>query len=96
MKGPRRHSQKIEERVRLGTDFAVTQFDRAPYQAPRRTIDVSGDGDEVRDASKCSSGTWGPDDYAVVMPHLPSHGFCATRDEAKAKFAEDVTRVVGG
>src|SRR5829696_9866035 len=25
---------------------------------------------------------------AVVMPHLPSHGFCATRDEAKAKFAE--------
>jgi len=25
---------------------------------------------------------------AVVMSHLPSHGFCATRDEAKAKFAE--------
>jgi hypothetical protein len=25
---------------------------------------------------------------AVVMPQLPSHGFCATRDEAKAKFAE--------
>jgi hypothetical protein len=25
---------------------------------------------------------------AVVVPHLPSHGNCATRDEAKAKFAE--------
>jgi len=25
---------------------------------------------------------------AVVMPHLPSHGFCATLDEAKAKFAK--------
>ena len=25
---------------------------------------------------------------AVVMPHLSSHGFCATRDEAKAKLAE--------
>jgi hypothetical protein len=24
---------------------------------------------------------------AVVMPHLPSHGNCATREEAKAKFA---------
>jgi hypothetical protein len=25
---------------------------------------------------------------AVVMPHLPSHGFSASLDEAKAKFAE--------
>jgi len=25
---------------------------------------------------------------AVVMPHLPSHGFCATLDETKANFAE--------
>ena len=25
---------------------------------------------------------------AVVAPHLPSHGFCASLDEAKAKFAE--------
>ena len=25
---------------------------------------------------------------AVVMPHLPSHGFCASLDEAKAKFVE--------
>jgi hypothetical protein len=25
---------------------------------------------------------------AVVMPALPSHGFCASLDEAKAKFAE--------
>jgi len=31
--------------ISAGIDFAVTQFDRAPYQAPRRTIDVSGDGD---------------------------------------------------
>jgi len=27
-----------------GIDFAVSLFDRAPYQAARRTIDVSGDG----------------------------------------------------
>jgi len=25
---------------------------------------------------------------AVVAPRLPSHGFCASLDEAKAKFAE--------
>jgi hypothetical protein len=25
---------------------------------------------------------------AVVVPHLPSHGFCASLDDAKAKFAE--------
>jgi hypothetical protein len=25
---------------------------------------------------------------AVFAPRLPSHGFCATLDEAKAKFAE--------
>jgi hypothetical protein len=25
---------------------------------------------------------------AVMMPALPSHGFCASLDEAKAKFAE--------
>jgi hypothetical protein len=25
---------------------------------------------------------------AVLMPALPSHGFCASLDEAKAKFAE--------
>jgi hypothetical protein len=25
---------------------------------------------------------------AVVMPHFPSHGFCASLEEAKAKFAE--------
>jgi hypothetical protein len=25
---------------------------------------------------------------AVVAPRLPSHGFCATLEEAKAKFAE--------
>src|SRR5215216_4804737 len=24
----------------------------------------------------------------MVMPHLPSHGFCPSLDEAKAKFAE--------
>jgi Protein of unknown function (DUF1194) len=27
-----------------GIDFAMTQFDRAPFQSTRRTIDVSGDG----------------------------------------------------
>jgi hypothetical protein len=25
---------------------------------------------------------------AVVAPHLPSHGFCSSLNEAKAKFAE--------
>ncbi len=27
-----------------GIEFAMAQFDRAPFEAPRRTIDVSGDG----------------------------------------------------
>jgi hypothetical protein len=28
-----------------GIDFAMTQFERAPYEGARRTIDISGDGD---------------------------------------------------
>jgi Protein of unknown function (DUF1194) len=31
--------------ISAGIDFAVTQLDRAPYEARRRVIDVSGDGD---------------------------------------------------
>lgn len=31
--------------ISAGIDFAMTQLDRAPYEAPRRVIDVSGDGD---------------------------------------------------
>jgi hypothetical protein len=31
--------------ISAGIDFATTQFDRAPYEARRRVIDVSGDGD---------------------------------------------------
>jgi hypothetical protein len=27
-----------------GIDFSMTQFERAPFEAPRRTIDISGDG----------------------------------------------------
>jgi len=30
---------------------------------------------------------------AVVMPHLPSHGFCASLEEANAKFADDMARL---
>jgi hypothetical protein len=30
--------------ISAGIDFAMRQLDHAPYQAPRRTIDVSGDG----------------------------------------------------
>jgi hypothetical protein len=31
--------------ISAGIDFATAQFDRAPYEARRRVIDVSGDGD---------------------------------------------------
>jgi hypothetical protein len=31
--------------ISAGIDFAMTQLDRAPYEALRRVIDVSGDGD---------------------------------------------------
>jgi Protein of unknown function (DUF1194) len=31
--------------ISAGIDFAMTQLDRAPYEARRRVIDVSGDGD---------------------------------------------------
>jgi hypothetical protein len=31
--------------ISAGIEFATTQFDRAPYEAHRRVIDVSGDGD---------------------------------------------------
>jgi hypothetical protein len=30
--------------ISAGIDFAMAQFDRSPFTAPRRTIDVSGDG----------------------------------------------------
>ena len=30
--------------ISAGIDFAMSQFERAPFTAPRRTIDVSGDG----------------------------------------------------
>jgi len=33
---------------------------------------------------------------AVVAPRLPSHGFCASLDEAKAKFAETWRAWVSG
>jgi len=32
---------------------------------------------------------------AVVALHLPSHGFCASLEEAKVKFARDVARLAG-
>jgi hypothetical protein len=31
--------------ISAGIDFAITQLDQAPYEAHRRVIDVSGDGD---------------------------------------------------
>src|SRR5262249_40698383 len=31
--------------ISAGIDFAITRLDRAPYEAHRRVIDVSGDGD---------------------------------------------------
>jgi hypothetical protein len=47
-----------------------------------------------RDIGRILKERWRPDGLswaitaAVVMPHLPSHGNCATLDEAKARFAE--------
>jgi hypothetical protein len=32
---------------------------------------------------------------AVVMPHLPSHGFCASREEGDGEVRRDLARVVG-
>ena len=56
--------------------------------------DVRQDGRDIGRISKPRAGV--PDDQpwmwtitgAVVMPALPSHGYCASLDEAKAKFAE--------
>jgi len=55
---------------------------------------IDGQGRDIGRISKPRAGV--PPDHpwewaitgAAVMPHLASHGFCATRDEAKAKFAE--------
>ena len=33
--------------ISAGIDFAMTQLDRAPYEASRRVIDISGDGDNT-------------------------------------------------
>jgi len=39
---PRSFSDRTS--ISSGIDFSATQFERAPFEAPRRTIDVSGDG----------------------------------------------------
>jgi hypothetical protein len=36
---------QISTSISAGIDFAMTQLDQAPYEARRRVIDVSGDGD---------------------------------------------------
>jgi hypothetical protein len=40
-----RSFEKNSTSISAGIDFAMAQLDRAPYQARRRAIDVSGDGD---------------------------------------------------
>jgi hypothetical protein len=40
-----RSFDKNSTSISAGIDFAMAQFDRAPYEARRRAIDVSGDGD---------------------------------------------------
>ena len=44
MKAPRSFD-KNSTSISAGIDFAMAQLDRAPYEARRRAIDVSGDGD---------------------------------------------------
>ena len=44
MEAPRAFARNSTS-ISAGIDFAVTQLDRAPYEARRRVIDVSGDGD---------------------------------------------------
>ena len=42
MEAPRSFADRTS--ISAGIDFAMTQFDKAPFEARRRTIDVSGDG----------------------------------------------------
>jgi hypothetical protein len=44
MEAPRSF-EKNSTSISAGIDFAMAQLDRAPYEARRRAIDVSGDGD---------------------------------------------------
>jgi hypothetical protein len=44
MEAPRAFARNSTS-ISAGIDFAMTQLDRAPYEARRRVIDVSGDGD---------------------------------------------------
>ncbi|MBX6426485.1 MAG: DUF1194 domain-containing protein [Variibacter sp.] len=42
IEAPRSFAERTS--ISAAIDFAMTQFDRAPFESPRRTIDVSGDG----------------------------------------------------
>ena len=44
MEAPRAFARNSTS-ISAGIDFAMTQLNRAPYEAPRRVIDISGDGD---------------------------------------------------
>ena len=44
MEAPRAFARNSTS-ISAGLDFAMTQLDRAPYEARRRVIDISGDGD---------------------------------------------------
>ena len=44
MEAPRAFARSTTS-ISAGIDFAMTQLDRAPYEASRRVIDISGDGD---------------------------------------------------
>ena len=83
-----------------GIDFAMTQFERAPYEGARRTIDISGDGNNnagrdvtghaTKPSPKASSSTVSSSSATGPMPSARPHQ-SAGRTE---KYYRD--NVIGG
>ena len=87
--------------ISAGIEFAVTQLDRAPYEAHRRVIDVSGDGDNnagrnvaaARDEAISKSVTI---NGLVILTELPSLSY-STHTNPPGGLANYYRRnVIGG
>jgi Protein of unknown function (DUF1194) len=87
--------------ISAGIDFAITQLDRAPYEAHRRVIDVSGDGDNnagrnvaaARDEAIAKGVTI---NGLVILTELPSRSY-STHTNPPGGLANYYRRnVIGG
>ena len=91
MEAPRAFARNSTS-ISAGIDFAMTQLDRAPYEARRRVIDILGDGDNnsgrdaaaARDEAVAKAPRQQRADYCVAVASrggtVPCDDLAATAD----------------